>query len=263
MAQAREREYAEPVFLVDIELLNSGPTLYFSDRLVTVGAQAYEDYVDDLSGLGDELRRQDSGALNADFTIRLRNDRYRTYEHLITMGDTYPFDGAEVTVKETYLDSDGTPSAAETLFKGVIDNLRNIDLLWFEARVSSRPFHDDRKWKQNRVDKDTYASALEDVGRLIPFVYGDAGRITALRTDWGARTTLKVDLNDSQTTGIELSDSARFPSSGSIYVDDEKISYTSITNSILGGVTRGAGSTTARPHGKGAIVWEDPAPSSG
>jgi hypothetical protein len=257
--EARNRLRAEPVYLLEIALLNSGPTLYLSDRILTVGSQVYEDYVDDLKGLGEELKRLDAGSLNADFTVRLRNDNYKTYDHLVTMGDTCPFEGAAVTVKEVYLDSDGTPSAAETIFKGVIDTLVDIDLLWFSCKVSDIIHHEDRKWKQNRVDLDTYPSALEDVGRLIPFVYGDAGRIPALRTDWGARTTLKVDLNDSQTTGIELSDSSRFPSSGSLSIDDEKMSYTGITSNVLSGVTRGAGGTTRRPHGKGSLVWEDQA----
>jgi hypothetical protein len=256
-AEARNRARTEPVILVEIELLNSGPTLYLSDRNVTVGGRHYQDYLESLGSLGEELRRQDSSSLNTDASLRFRNDPYGGYAHLVEMEAAHPFTGAAVTVRECYLDEDGTPSDTETIFRGVLDEPREIDLLGFTCRISTMEHKADRQWKQARVDLATYPNAYEDVDKLIPFVYGDAGRVPARRTDWGAKTTLAVDLTDSQTAGIELSDASRMPSTGSVWIDEEKISYTGIASNVLGGVTRGAGGTTARPHGRGAVVWED------
>ena len=76
--------------------------------------------------------------------------------------------------------------------------------------------------------------------------------------------SLSGDIDNSQTTGIVLMDSAGdasadgLPSSGTIQIGNEQISYTSITRSTgtLGGtVTRGASSTTAAAHSEGDKVY--------
>ncbi|MDA8090077.1 MAG: hypothetical protein M0Z61_07630, partial [Nitrospiraceae bacterium] len=62
--QARDSSRIKPVCLVQVTLKNSGPTLYFSDRNITVSGQLYEDYLHDLSGVAQELKRADSTASN-------------------------------------------------------------------------------------------------------------------------------------------------------------------------------------------------------
>jgi len=96
----------------------------------------------------------------------------------------------------------------------------------------------------------------DDVGRIEPIIYGAAKKVPALRTGWGATTTLVYGITAAQTTGITLSDSLGFPTSGTVLIDAEKIAYTSITSNVLGGVTRGASSTAATTHGQGALIWE-------
>ncbi len=146
IAQARDKDRARPVYLMEITLLNSGPTLYFSDGNITVGGQRYEDYLGDLSGLGEDIRRSDSEGLNANINLGFKNDRYKAYTYLVELGETYPFEGAEVTIKETYLDAAGVPSDAETVFKGALDEPRDIDLMGFACRVSSVEFRADLKY---------------------------------------------------------------------------------------------------------------------
>jgi hypothetical protein len=144
--ESRNRLYAKPHYLVEIALGNSGPTLYLSDRTITVGSRIYEDYLRDLSGIGVELKRGTSGGLNADIALSFKNDRHQSYDYLIELGDVYPFEGAECTIKEVYLDDDGNPSAAETVFSGLLDEPADIDLLSFRCSVSSMEMKADRKW---------------------------------------------------------------------------------------------------------------------
>jgi hypothetical protein len=82
-----------------------------------------------------------------------------------------------------------------------------------------------------------------------PFVYGSTVLMPAVRTDWGAKTTLLADITASQTS-FELSDASRFPASGTILIDDEKISYTSKSGNVLNGLTRGASGTAGRTDRK-------------
>lgn len=76
--------------------------------------------------------------------------------------------------------------------------------------------------------------------------------------------SLAGDINNSQTTGIVLMDSAGDPScdglpaSGTIQIGNEQISYTALTRStgtLAGTVTRGASSTTAASHSEGDKIY--------
>ncbi len=58
------------------------------------------------------------------------------------------------------------------------------------------------------------------------------------------------------STSIVVDDSASFPASGTVVIDDERIAYTSNTSGTetLGGLTRGSDNTTAAAHSDGATV---------
>ena len=70
-------------------------------------------------------------------------------------------------------------------------------------------------------------------------------------------TTLNGAITDAAaTTGITLTDSTDFPSSGTSYVQigTEEISYTGISSDELTGVTRGVRNTTAATHSDAATI---------
>ena len=140
ISEARALDRAEPVYLLEVALLNSGPTLRLSDRNVTVGGQSYEDCMEDLSGPGEEGRRQDSTGLNSELSFRFSNAPMGAYQHLIEIDAEHPFTGAGVVIKETYLDGTGQPSDTGVLFKGVLDEPREIDLMGFTCRATSMEF---------------------------------------------------------------------------------------------------------------------------
>jgi hypothetical protein len=55
----------------------------------------------------------------------------------------------------------------------------------------------------------------------------------------GGQTTLNETLSDSDTTAITLTSTAQFPTSGTIKIDSEYITYTSISgNDLSGTITR-------------------------
>ena len=67
------------------------------------------------------------------------------------------------------------------------------------------------------------------------------------------RTTLGGDI-DAVTTTIPVRSTEGFPSSGTVYIDNELITYTGLTGNSLTGVQRGAMNTTAQTHRGDAIV---------
>ena len=68
-------------------------------------------------------------------------------------------------------------------------------------------------------------------------------------------STLDGALTNSSTS-IVVDDSASFPATGTVVIDDERIAYTSNTSGTetLGGLTRGSDNTTAAAHSDGATV---------
>ena len=73
--------------------------------------------------------------------------------------------------------------------------------------------------------------------------------------DSAAATTVNEALDDSETT-ITLTSAAAFPSSGTILVDSELISYSGKSSNDLTGCTRGASGTTAAAHDNGATATD-------
>lgn len=256
ITEARGHDRAQPVWLAEITLLNGGPTLYFSDRIVTLDGKTYEDYLSGLSGPGEEIRRADSRGIEAETTILFKNERFGSYEHLIEVGDTYPFEGAECVIKEAYLGASGEPSGAEVVFRGFLGPPEGIDAGGFACKVLTADRHRANLWRQEAVETALYPNAHEDMGRVVPIVYGADILMPALRTDWGAKTTLVAAVSESALS-LELSDASRFPGQGAVWVDNEKIGYGSRQGTVLQSLTRGSGGTTATVHRAGADARED------
>ena len=161
-----------------------------------------------------------------------------------------------------YLYKPGEPEPSGTtdqIFRGDIDDLqRNQGVIEFDV-VS-------RLAQQTRVigralSLDDYPGADPSaVGITRNVLIGNLVDVECLPVDVGSVTPLVRDINDSQTTGIELSDATGFPASGTVQIGTEQITHTEINNSVLGGtVTRGANSTTAAQHTAGDQVIEDQA----
>ena len=66
-------------------------------------------------------------------------------------------------------------------------------------------------------------------------------------------TTLAEELDASETE-IDLTSSTGFDSTGTIFIENEEITYTGISTNTLTGCTRGANGTTAATHANGTSV---------
>lgn len=143
-----ERRRLTPVILVDIALQNSGPTLYLSDRQITVSGVVYEKYIKNVKSIDEDLSRITSESMNSDVTILFDNQQFRSFSHLAAIGSTYPFEGSITTIKELYLDDDNSQSEVLTIFKGALDEPKNVNLIDFQCSVSSLPYYNDSLWNR-------------------------------------------------------------------------------------------------------------------
>ena len=256
LASVRDSSRLKPVYLVQLSLKNGGPTLYLSDRSITVGDRVYESYLNDLSGLARELKRQDSTAKNVDLELSFRNDNISyggaDYAHLIELGQNYPFETAVCAIYETAYDASGFPAQPELVFKGVLDCPREIDLMGFKCKVSTMPEFMDARWRQTQLEIDNFPAATDDVGKYIPIVYGSDILIPALRVEW-TKTTLVYAITAFDTS-VPLTDTSGFAPSGQVIIDQEIIGYSGISDGMLTGVSRGINNTAAGPHPENADV---------
>ena len=67
-------------------------------------------------------------------------------------------------------------------------------------------------------------------------------------------TTTLAEALDASETEIDLTSSTGFDSTGTIFIENEEITYTGISTNTLTGCTRGANSTTAATHDNGTSV---------
>ena len=77
--------------------------------------------------------------------------------------------------------------------------------------------------------------------------YKHDGSAWSANTDFKGSRYLKADINDSATT-INVGNSNAFTTSGTVQIDNEKITYTGVDGTNLTGCTRGAASTSAASH---------------
>jgi len=68
-------------------------------------------------------------------------------------------------------------------------------------------------------------------------------------------STLSSSINTS-VTSLTMASSTSFPSSGTVLIDNELITYTGNSSGTLSGLTRGASGTTAATHSSGATVTD-------
>jgi hypothetical protein len=224
--------------LLEIE---AASTLYYSDQKLTVDAQVYSAMV---KGFG-----------------KVRNGRAGVELYNIPRIDDQIKPGQTITF---YFWMVGLASGDKAkIFKGVIneDIKGGAPTLSFTCSGMGEWF--DKEILQP-LSPASYPNADPSYyGRFIPEILGVVKNIECLPIEAGMATTLRADITSSQTT-IEITDYAHeslaFPSSGTVFIGDEKITYTSITQSdtpTLNGCTRGVSGTTATSHSYGDAVLED------
>lgn len=104
----------------------------------------------------------------------------------------------------------------------------------------------------------TFPQATGPWGTITHFAIFDAasaGNMLAHGRLGKVRTTLAENLDDIDTT-ITLTDASSLPSSGTVVIDNEDITYAGKTGNDLTGCTRGANGTTATAHANGVNVFE-------
>lgn len=261
--QALDANRLELINLVELNIPSL--PLYLSDRTIEISGVEYEDYIHSINGIGADFNRDTGESTNSDIDIVFRNLRFRSYSHLIEASSSFPFDGVGVTVKEVYLYDSTAVTTPRTIFIGELEEARDINLLEFRCKATSRFDALANKYKQYQITKDVYADAdPDDIGAYTNIIYGSGMSVRCQAISAGAVDSLTADITASSPGNsgtLVLSDASEFPSAGAfiIQIENEKISIASRSGNTLtlaSSGARGYGSTTAAVHLKGSGVFE-------
>lgn len=258
--------WKKTVLLVKWEWNDGGATIdYYSERVITVGGQAYTEFVKDISVRRSRVQ-SDARPRIDDCTLTLDNTKTigtttRWADKIASIGAP---EKAEVTIS-IYFDDSVDPKTVEVgrFYCNSVeynDETVTVDLVELSTKLY--------KPLGLRATRTTFASVSDkDEGAIAPIVYGNAKRVPGICIQCGANSKLFGEINSSVTTVIVhplFDDGISIPSSGTGIIDDEKISWTGTSTNANGSinlttVTRGASSTTAAAHSDAAAFAVIPA----
>jgi hypothetical protein len=234
-----------------LEITTSGGTVYYSDQYLYIGTQSYQARIKRLGSLRMESKTGENVIREGKIPIVLSNHS-PIISDTISPGDTV----------EMYIWDIGAASGSKfKIFEGTVnDDIRSdyYDFSFTCTDVSAKY----NKLIGDKLTDDIWSGAQpdpNDIGKILPIVYGSNKNVRCLAVEAGAATTLSADINDSVTT-IPITSSTiplTFPSTGTIIIGDEEITYSGKTETSFTGATRGANGTTATTHNHGDSVFED------
>jgi hypothetical protein len=146
-------------------------------------------------------------------------------------------------------------SVSTTGIPFVIDNTYAVSLAFANPQITT--YESINFVFSNSPPEVSALSASQASSGLVNISYGVTDielSSTSVYTLYNIGSTLSSDL-DTGTGGVVVTSVSHFPSSGTIMVDDEFISYTGKSGSTLTGITRGANNTRNVAHTSGDHVW--------
>jgi hypothetical protein len=260
---ATDSPFCAPVWLVEIDFGGS-LTLYLCSAefgepgsICVFDSQIYEPLLLDVGTItGNKLEPALYKVSPGSFRLDIDNSQpvggaasfsalFGTYDpHFATVDVALIFNGA--TASGDKID----------LFSGKIDDFPAISQRSVAIGCSSSETELSSLFPAAFVNTTDYADAdPDDIGKMLPYVYGQAKKVPFRAVDAGSVTELTGDLSDSATT-INAGDTSGFDSSGTLQIENEKITYTGKTATTFTGCTRGYDSTTAANHGHGAMIGQ-------
>ena len=174
-------------------------------------------------------------------------------------------------------------SSTVTLTFASAHNINKFDIILLDnfTSITNSNFNssnfDDNKFMVTSIPTDTTltidtgsnesgSGATTSGGIRVKHYYPVGPAVEVASTGWGLgswggqkqgqfTSTLSADINTSVTT-LSMASSTSFPSSGTVLIDNELITYTGNSGGSLTGLTRGASGTTAASHSSGDTVTD-------
>lgn len=278
---ARRRRWTELVYLLELTLWQDkfGPSpvsrvLRVSDAPRTELSQEWVPLVVNWGNLSDALNPSDPDVTVGSLDVTLANNyplagRAR-FSDLIRHGlnnDATTYDLLYGDAVLRLLFRGGVSGDDVKLYRFLLEEVRNLSADTLTLRMSGIELSLEDSEDLYRVTTGDFPTAdPEAVNQPVPIPLGSQKNQPTLPLIAGLTDILRTDMTDASPANggsLPLSDAGivgRFPGTGTVQIDGEKITYTGRNTSILApaltGITRGVASTAKATHAKGAHVFQ-------
>jgi len=260
---ATQRPWAAPLYLVQIDFTSpSAKTLRLSDRYVAAIGEEWLPLVADWGTVEEALNTANVDGRPATAEMTLFNTK--PIEGMTRVSDlirspanttgTFEWAFAKVTVRQLF---EGLGSGDEILV-GVffLEEPTDIGENLLTIRMSDQSLVLEDTLQVTRVTRDDFPSCRKDlVGRSIPRPFGILKNVPAIPVVDGPVSTLTGALNSTDLT-LFLTDATDFPTSGTVQVDTEHLTYSGKSGTQLTGMARGVNGTSVTTHADKATVFQ-------
>jgi len=220
---------------------NPPVTLYLADQALTIGAQAYLAVVSDWGSL-DGLYNPDAlvDTSFSDMHIRLVNapvDFGSGAERFSDFIRRYPLAAATVTLSMWFKDAGlGEPDLVDRFTARPEGNIEwDDERIEFDLVIISKSYGE--RVIGGVVGKNQYPNApAQSLGTAKPIVIGTVERVPGIPVRGAAKTAITSVVLASDTV-INVADTAKFPSSGALLINDDEAAYTGKTATQFTGVS--------------------------
>lgn len=172
-----------------------------------------------------------------------------------TLAILYPLEKSACSLYLWFRGLDATTDPPQELLRGYVRDVEIPDQTAVRIVVEDESIRLQKKIG-TMVTKAAYPSAdPDDVGKVIPIVFGSVGRLPALALNAGVMTTLSAAVSSSGVTTISVTDPTGLVAGKTIEINAERLYISSVAGSVLT-VIRGYGGTTATTHTQGDAVFE-------
>ena len=247
----------KPALYVRIDLVGGGATLRFSERTHYRFGYEWIGIIFNASGRNPGFDPVSMEVSNGSYTLTLNNSKpvfgLDRFSNLMVSNNLVT---SEVWVYWAHEDSD----ALKTIYYGICDSLTEIRAETCSLNlVDYVTLLEKRKPFSTATYEDYPGMDPDDLGRVIPMIYGSPLRVPMLSVDAGGKSTMITNLLATQLTGtFEVSDASRMPFSDpfTVQIDSELIRISSRNNDTLTIGERGYNSTEVVDHDAGAAIAE-------
>jgi len=231
-------------------------TIYISDRNFSLNGITYNGWVTDWGTLKSNLKLFRSKPSSVNITLsNTINEQGDRFSDLIRADD---MESVHCIISQVFFNIDtDEPISSIEIFNGKLNfglsyNEEKCIIELVELSEILNPLIG------TIITKEDFPNAPdESLGKVAPRIYGALEPFLSIPIKDGARTSLDgVLLIGDGASGINVYSASLFPLSGTILIDDEKISYTSRSSDTFLGITRGVNGTQETDHLSGAIVIE-------
>ncbi|MCK4786203.1 MAG: hypothetical protein KAV87_20770 [Desulfobacteraceae bacterium] len=249
---------AAPVWILKCPFATG--TIYLSDRVFSVsgweGGITTKGWVKRWSAIDEDIASELASPLVSDMSLDFVIDpAAATSIHDILWDDLNNVGKTDCELYLWFLGFEGLGVFPQTFWSGNIIDFEQLDELTYSVQLIDQSVGFNKSIGKKLNTTDWPGADPDDIGKLMPIVYGSVTQVQALAVDAGKVTSLATTTTEA-ATALSLTDTEGLAAGKTVQIEEEQILIGAVSGNLITGCTRGYSSTTATTHDKGMEVGE-------